>query len=111
MKHFKAGDKYNITYSTGKKWGQIAGECEIISVNEIPYNELQWRETSIKNWFEAIAGEIIVILRTNKNSNKPKTYQLNISKVSEELSKEYNRDIEEYWFSPGKRDYRTIDAK
>lgn len=110
MKHFQIGEKYNITLQTWKRYGEIAGECEIVSINEIPYDQIQWKESSIKDCFNAIAGEITVILRTKTNNEKPKTFELNISRNSEEYCKEYKCETEYYWFSPGKRNYRIIDS-
>jgi len=111
MKHFNIGEKFEVKLRTNKRWGEIAGECEIIEVKEIQENEIHWKETSVRDSFSADGGTITVILRTQTNNEKPKTFKLNIAKHSEDFCKKMNCTKEYYWFSPSERSYQTIDTQ
>lgn len=111
MKHFTVGGLYAVKLSSGKRYGEQVGICEVNAVTEIPHSELDWKATGIRDCYTAIAGEITVILKTQTTNEKPKRFPLIILKNSEAWQKEYNTKPEEYWFSPGKRNYQTISAE
>lgn len=111
MYAFQPGDKYELTYSARPRAGSIAGYVEIISVDRIPESEMQFESAGVKDCFDALAGEIIYIVYSEKASTKRKKTAFIRSRRGEKYADHYcNGVLESEWFSPMKNSYYPISA-
>lgn len=108
---FQPGDKYELTYSARPRAGSVAGYVEIISVDRIPESEMQFKSTSIKDCFNALAGEITYIVYSDKASTKKKKAAFIRSRRGKEYADRYCGGVlESEWFSPMKRSYYPVSS-
>lgn len=83
MKRFEIGEVYEVKYKSNKRWGEVAGELEIVDIRRIDNPE--FKRISIRDCFEAHAGEIDYIVRSGSTNEKIKTLHKRFCEVEFKL--------------------------